>query len=72
MTKEQKDFVYRCFVDHFIFMDASDIEELFVSMEEDIYQDIEETADENFHNGDVCIAIRRTLFKRLKLGEWSD
>ena len=69
MTKEQKKFVYDCFVQHFLFMDAGDIEKLFESMEKEIYADIEETAGENFHNGDVCIAIRRTLFKRLGIND---
>ena len=65
MTTEQKDLIYSVFVTHFIWMDAQDVENLYLHLEEFLLQDIEETADADFTNGDVCIAIRRALFKKL-------
>lgn len=67
MTKEEKNFVRSCFIEHFLFMDLRDIETLFSTMREEIYKDIEETADNDFHSGDVSIAIRRVLFKKLQI-----
>ena len=65
MTQEEKDYVYGVFIDTFIWMDASDAESLFCELEKDIIRDIEETADKEFNDSDIRIAIRRTLFNRL-------
>ena len=64
MTKQEKDFIYRVFTYCFCWTD--DVQKLFDSMIDDVYEDIMETADhDNWHSGDVQIAIRRVLFERL-------
>lgn len=64
MTKQEGYFIYTIFAYHFGWMD--DMQKLFDAIVDDVYEDIMETADhDNWHSGDVQIAIRRVLFKRL-------
>ena len=55
------------FIETFNWMDFQDIERLWDELAEEIILDIEESADKNFNDDDVRIAIRRTLFNRLFL-----
>jgi len=48
-------------------MGASNVEDLYCALEDEIISDIEETADEDFRYGDISMAIKRTLFKRLNI-----
>lgn len=48
-----------------LFTDAQDRAQAVEAIIEDVVQDIEETADENFSLGDISIAIQRTVLERL-------
>ncbi len=60
-----KNRISHVFFDCFKWMDDSDIEGLQSLLLDDIIKDIEESADEDFNDDDVRIAIRRTLFEKL-------
>jgi hypothetical protein len=49
-------------------MNLDDAEKLYNTLEEDLLEDIEETADPSeWNNDDFLIALRRTLFARLHI-----
>ena len=61
-----KQIVYNTFISLFMWMDASEVEELHNTLCEDVERDIVETADKDgWNDSDVRIAIKRVLFKRL-------
>lgn len=63
---EMKQIIYDTFISLFMWMDASEVEELHNALCEDVERDIVETADKDgWNDSDVRIAIKRVLFKRL-------
>lgn len=64
MTQEKKTFVKSKFIDCFSWMDVGDAERLYDMLEDDIISDIEETADPEFNDSDVRIAITRVLLEK--------
>lgn len=61
MTQENKAFIKNVFAQCFGWADGSDAERLYDMLEDDIISDIEETADIDFNDSDVRIAIMRVL-----------
>ena len=61
MTQENKAFIKNVFAQCFGWADGSDAEHLYDMLEDDIISDIEETADHEFNDSDVRIAIMRVL-----------
>lgn len=61
MTQENKAFIKNVFAQCFGWANGSDAELLYDMLEDDIISDIEETADHDFNDSDVRIAIMRVL-----------
>lgn len=62
MVKQvNKAYIRRVFIECFEWADGSDVERLYDMLEDDIISDIEETADHDFNDSDVRIAIMRVL-----------
>ena len=57
------DYLYRKFLP--LSPGSSDADDLADAITDDVITDIEETAGENWHSGDVDIALMRVLKKRL-------
>lgn len=63
MRKYVNDHLYSKFLN--FFPDSQDAGEVADAVTDDVVTDIKETADENWHSGDVDIALMRVLKKRL-------
>lgn len=61
MTQENKAFIKNVFAQCFGWAGGSDAERLYDMLEDDIISDIKETADHDFNDSDVRIAIMRVL-----------
>ena len=64
MTQENKTTVKREFINCFSWMNIGDSERLYDMLEDDIISDIEETADPEFNDSDIRIAIARVLLEK--------
>ena len=62
MRKYINDYLYARFLNFSDSLDAGDVAD---ALTDDVVTDIKETAGENWHSGDVDIALMRVLKKRL-------
>lgn len=68
MTQEDEKFIRYVVIQQFSWMDIGDAEKLYNALQKDICKDIEDTADpERWYDGDILIALKRTLFKKLHI-----
>lgn len=64
------EYIYRFFLH---IMDSSEAGVIADAMEDDVMTDIEETADkESWHSGDIEVAMKRVLLKRLVPEDYYD
>lgn len=63
MTQENTT-VRKEFINCFSWMDVGDANRLYDMLEDDIISDIEETADPEFNDSDIRIAIARVLLEK--------